>query len=150
MPRSIFFFPVWDSSPPFIVKVSAGATCLQEPKWQGDSQVHSCTGIECIPDNPETTGPLLLQGNVLLTPTTSELPLSSSPSTGKNAWKSKCCRVHYEENTTCLPSLPPTSSKLVSLIMLYILSILSGKIHCKCIWLNKYMVNKHFSCPFYW
>lgn len=109
-----------------------------------------CAVVERAPDNPETAGPLFLQGNVLVTPTTSELSLPSSPSTGRNAWKSQCRRVHYEENAICLPSLPPTSSKLVSLIMLYILYTLSGKIHCKCIWLNKYMVNKHFSCPFYW
>lgn len=109
-----------------------------------------CAVVEYTPDNPEVAGLLFLQGNVPLTPTTSELSLSCSLSTGRNAWKSQCCRVHYEENAVCLPSLPPTSSKLVSLIMLYILYTLSGKIHCKCIWLNKYMVNKHFSCPFYW
>lgn len=95
-------------------------------------------------------GLLFSRGKCVLAPAISELWLPALRLQGECMIK-QCGRVHSEENAICLQTLLSTSSKLVSLMTLYIPSTLSGKMHCKCMWLNKYMVNKHFfSCPFYW
>ena len=100
-------------------------------------------------------GPITLGWAILLspegatrpTPATSEPALPRSHPQGE-AHEKALWQGSFGENAIGLPALFSTSSKSVSLITLYILSTLSGKIHCKCIWLNKYMVNKHFFLSF--